>query len=98
LGFDYVQPALSEHQHNCHTLNMAVHHSFLQQGGEEEKGVGDRRKKKGGLRSEVVLRFLSDFFTCLKGETALTSDPDYLSMHSQLSSRSFVSTILPLIE
>lgn len=87
LDFNYVQPALSDEQQNCHTLKLAAHRSFLHRAETATEG-----EPATGLKSSVVLTFVREFFEILKGPTSLTQDPDFLAMEAELSGRLIVAT------
>jgi len=78
LGFQYVQPALSEEQQKCVDLLLAVHKNFLK---EEEKGD----KKQKYLESSIILAFMREFFVVLMGEAVLDTDVDYLALKKELT-------------
>jgi hypothetical protein len=78
---------------------MAVHASFLRTEPREHDGAAvggsTTSSSRQGVASRVLQEFVREFFACLKGEAALTRDPDYSAMHADLSSRSFVPTTQP---
>lgn len=82
LSYKYVQPALTQDQQNCTTLLHACHKEFL-----------TRENGKLGLKSHIILAFLTEFFTVLKGKKSLTTDSDYLDMKKYLTKNTFIPTV-----